>query len=1248
MRRLSATLLAGALLLTAACGGGDDTTESGPDTGAGATRPLFQPAGVVGPDSFSPSFAAATYQATAARPATTTAPTVEPGSTVSGSTPGLYAGRTYGGSGANICDVEKMIAFLTFYEERGRAWAAVQGIDVEDLDTYLRDLTPVFALYDLNVTMFGFRDGRSYGYDAVLEAGTAILIDDQGMPRARCACGNPLLGPTEDIPAGTDEPTPDDPDGNPQTQDSVPPETGDVPGETPGDQPNPSREPVCPDGNSPNPRYIDPDGTSWYLNPFTGQWISLDDPDQGDVPTDQLPGYLDQCGDPGGRRAPACPYWNPSTQQWAVPAEFVDADGQLWRGPADSDEWTRVDTDERRLLTAIPGYVENCLDPTDSEPTCPSPVSDGWTPYQNAFGETFDYVLLVGWVSTATGERFENVDDIPGYVEDCGAPDTANPCPPLRPRLGEIWVDPDGGVWTAEGTAGRNGPGPTTAWAGRWRNADTGVTNSVRGLYIEFCGDLRLDERPEPLCPPANPALGEMWIDTEGSTWVYGAGKGGTLGWDDLSTETVEVFRTGELPNTPDGCDPIDTVPSDTVTNRPCPPILNIPEGYAFNGSNGSTYVWTPSTGGWVGDSGDVIVYTVLLPGFRQLCLPPCPPADATLHEAPGIWVDPSTGDIWIKVRGGVTWIQPRSGVELKDTRDLPFWREECLPPCAPGTNGEPTFARDEDGRPVSDAESSGPITIDLSSGVTVTPSPEGSMVTEIFPEFLRPLTAVGDDCNPKGCVDLTQVPALGHYFLDSYGVAWRYSDGDLWQSETGESVYSVFDIPGYGTACLPDEATPTRDCPQEFEGTRYTDSRNITWIWVGTNATAEESTHEKKWFTRHDDGTVEYRYTFQLDPFLADCPKPADLDEALDVIVSVRPPRELCAGDDVNFTFTVIEVVDGATVDYELAVDGETIARGTFGDGIFVVPWSPTSPGEHVVTIVVTTSDGHRSEDSLLLDVLDCGESNIVNEAPIIELGLSPTCVEAPAVGAADLAVFVVIADADGDTVNVRVSGGSPDLLVAERTGSVEGDGELAFSYPITADYSGQIITFDVEADDGIDRTNATATVRVESTGGCSATTTATTNAPATVTTTRPPTTTTTTVTTTTRPPTTTTTTTTRPPTTTTTTTTVARPNNTPDVSYDLTSAYDANNQLCTVRVSAVDVDPGQTVSIGTSGDAVSSTFGEVIRTYTIRVGPNTRASIQDQYPGHAVFDSGGARIPLSFTVEARLGGNGYSCVRV
>lgn len=48
---------------------------------------------------------------------------------------------------------------------------------------------------DTRVTNFGYTTERLTSRQSVLEAGTAVLVDDRGVPRVRCACGNPLGQP---------------------------------------------------------------------------------------------------------------------------------------------------------------------------------------------------------------------------------------------------------------------------------------------------------------------------------------------------------------------------------------------------------------------------------------------------------------------------------------------------------------------------------------------------------------------------------------------------------------------------------------------------------------------------------------------------------------------------------------------------------------------------------------------------------------------------------------------------------------------------------------------------------------------------------------------------------------------------------------------------------------------------------------------------------------------------------------------
>ncbi|MEU2108297.1 DUF6777 domain-containing protein [Streptomyces sp. NPDC019507] len=107
---------------------------------------------------------------------------------VSGAHPGLYGGTQNVAS----CDVEKQIAYLAENENKGSAFAGALRIPRAEVPAYLRSLTPVRLTWDTRVTNHGYRDGRATEYQAVLQAGTAVLVDDRGVPRVRCACGNPL------------------------------------------------------------------------------------------------------------------------------------------------------------------------------------------------------------------------------------------------------------------------------------------------------------------------------------------------------------------------------------------------------------------------------------------------------------------------------------------------------------------------------------------------------------------------------------------------------------------------------------------------------------------------------------------------------------------------------------------------------------------------------------------------------------------------------------------------------------------------------------------------------------------------------------------------------------------------------------------------------------------------------------------------------------------------------------------------
>ena len=118
-------------------------------------------------------------------------PAEDAGGTVVGGEPGIFGGTQQDAS----CDPAQMVTFLESHPDRADAWAATQGIPVAEIPDYVGRLTPVELLSDTAVTNHGLQDGVAVPYQAVLQAGTAVLVDEFGVPRAKCYCGNPLLPP---------------------------------------------------------------------------------------------------------------------------------------------------------------------------------------------------------------------------------------------------------------------------------------------------------------------------------------------------------------------------------------------------------------------------------------------------------------------------------------------------------------------------------------------------------------------------------------------------------------------------------------------------------------------------------------------------------------------------------------------------------------------------------------------------------------------------------------------------------------------------------------------------------------------------------------------------------------------------------------------------------------------------------------------------------------------------------------------
>jgi hypothetical protein len=207
---------------------------------------LYQDANSIGPDPFMNASAFAT---------------VEPQTDLPGEptkAPGLY-----GGSGdLGVCDAEAIITFLMQNADKRKAWAEVLGVPEDMIAEYIRTLRPVTLAQDTRITNHGFKNGKAYAFQAILQKGTAVLVDTNGKIVVKCYCGNPLTDPVDTdgecigCPPGYTPPPPCEGLGCVET----PP-----PGETPPPTPTPCVDGAVPCGDDvtppPPPRTPTPEPT---------------------------------------------------------------------------------------------------------------------------------------------------------------------------------------------------------------------------------------------------------------------------------------------------------------------------------------------------------------------------------------------------------------------------------------------------------------------------------------------------------------------------------------------------------------------------------------------------------------------------------------------------------------------------------------------------------------------------------------------------------------------------------------------------------------------------------------------------------------------------------------------------------------------------------------------------------------------------------------------------------------------------
>jgi hypothetical protein len=159
---------------------------SGRGPAATETEIVRLPAGASGSEAFAPSTAAGT------RPATPSAALLAalPNRATRGDQVGFFDANR----GRSSCSTAALIAFLARNPPVGQAWADAENISYNDVPTFLRGLTPAMLRVDLRVTSYAY-DGRPVPRHAVLQTGTAVLVDGLGLPRLRCVGGNPLTPP---------------------------------------------------------------------------------------------------------------------------------------------------------------------------------------------------------------------------------------------------------------------------------------------------------------------------------------------------------------------------------------------------------------------------------------------------------------------------------------------------------------------------------------------------------------------------------------------------------------------------------------------------------------------------------------------------------------------------------------------------------------------------------------------------------------------------------------------------------------------------------------------------------------------------------------------------------------------------------------------------------------------------------------------------------------------------------------------
>lgn len=113
---------------------------------------------------------------------------------IAAATPGLYARS----ADTDACTIDLVANAVLADPAVATAFATAAGVTASELPAFLAGLTPVLLRYDTRVTSHRLAGPDPLASQAVLQRGTAVLIDTVGAPRVRCTGANPLTPPTLD------------------------------------------------------------------------------------------------------------------------------------------------------------------------------------------------------------------------------------------------------------------------------------------------------------------------------------------------------------------------------------------------------------------------------------------------------------------------------------------------------------------------------------------------------------------------------------------------------------------------------------------------------------------------------------------------------------------------------------------------------------------------------------------------------------------------------------------------------------------------------------------------------------------------------------------------------------------------------------------------------------------------------------------------------------------------------------------